>query len=341
MIKLRNSLYVMNDAYIHKQNDTILMEITDKQGNKSKEQLPIHGIAHLHLFGHCTVSPYFMQMCAENNTTISYYNPQGKFLARCVGKTSGNVLLRQAQYKAAEENPLAIAQHLITAKVRSSRAMLQRHQRNHGKHSDLTDVIDRMAQIVEAIPAQNDLEKLRGLEGEAASHYFRVFNHLLTRKTSELQLNGRTRRPPKDPINAMLSFLYSVLGNEIAGALEGVGLDPQVGFLHRPRPGRNSLALDLLEEFRSYIVDRVVINLVNLQQVKANDFEIDTMGGVLLKDDTRKVLLKAYKSRKMEEITHPVLEEKVQIGLLPHCQAMLLARHLRGDMQHYVPFFTR
>lgn len=331
----------MNNAYIHKQNETVLMEITDDQGNKTKKKLPLHGIAHLHLFGYCTVSPYFMQMCAENNTTISYYSPQGQFLARCVGRTSGNVLLRQAQYQQAEQNPLTISQHLITAKIRSSRAMLQRHQRNHGKLNELTDVIDRMAQIIEAIPAQNDLDKLRGLEGEAASHYFRVFNHLLTRKKPELQLNGRTRRPPKDPINAMLSFLYAVLGNEIAGALEGVGLDPQVGFLHRPRPGRNSLAQDVLEEFRAYIVDRIVINLVNLQQVKPSDFEVDTVGGVLLKDDTRKTLLAAYNARKLEQITHPVLEEKVSIGLLPHCQAMLLARHLRGDMQHYVPFFTR
>ena len=341
MIKLRNSLYVMNNAYIHKQNETVLMEMTDEAGNKTKTKLPMHGIAHLHLFGYCTVSPYFMQMCAENNTTISYYTPNGKFLARCVGKSSGNVLLRQAQYKQAEHTPLTIAQHLITAKIRTSRAILQRHQRNHGKHSEVTKVIDRMAQIIEAIPAQNELEKLRGLEGEAASHYFGVFNHLLTRQTSELQLNRRTRRPPKDPINAMLSFLYSVLGNEIAGALEGVGLDPQVGFLHRARPGRHSLALDLLEEFRGYIVDRTVINLVNLQQVKAKDFTTDTVGGVVLKDETRKVLLKAYNARKLEEIVHPVLDEKIQIGLLPHCQAMLLARHLRGDMQHYVPFFTR
>ncbi len=342
MKKLQNSLYITRDgAYLHKERETLLVEQRIDGKTEKLMQLPIHSINNILCFGNVMVSPQLMGFCGETGTLLSFFNPYGRFLARVVGKQQGNVLLRRAQYRLADQAPETIARNVVAAKVQSSRAVLHRYLRNHGQRDEVANAKDRLKQIIEQIRVLKDIDVIRGLEGEAASHYFGVFNHLITNNQSGFEFNSRTRRPPKDPVNAMLSFLYSILGQEVSGALQGVGLDPQVGFLHKERPGRDSLAQDLLEEFRAYMVDRLVLSLINRQQVGVTDFVTDAVGGVTMKDGTRKQILQAWQTRKQEEITHPFLKEKVQMGLLPHIQSMLLARHIRGDLAHYPPFLAR
>lgn len=342
MKKLQNSLYITRDgAYLHKERETLLIEQRIDGKKEKLMQLPIHGINNICCFGNVMVSPQLMGFCGESGTELSFFNPYGRFLARVVGKQQGNVLLRRAQYRMADNNSAAIARNIVVAKVQSSRAVLHRYLRNHGDNIEVSKGKSRLKQIIEELKVINDLERIRGMEGEAASVYFGVFNELITQDRNGFEFNTRTRRPPKDPVNAMLSFLYAILGQEVSGALQGVGLDPQVGFLHKERPGRDSLAQDLLEEFRAYLVDRLVLNLINRQQVNVKDFTSDIVGGVTMKDDTRKVLLQAWQSKKQEEIQHPFLKEKVKLGLLPHIQAMLLARHIRGDLAYYPPFLAR
>lgn len=340
MKKLQNCLYITKDgAYLHKELETLVIE-QRVEGKKLKlMQVPIHSIGHIFCFGNIMVSPQVMGFCGEKGTGLSFFNMFGRFQARVVGQQSGNVLLRRAQYNASDKKSAQVAKALIVAKLRSSRSLLMRHIRNHGETPELIKVTSRIKQIIDELKVQDNLDKIRGFEGEAASHYFSVFNCMITNKDTKFNLNGRTRRPPKDPVNAMLSFLYSVLGNEVSGALQGVGLDPQVGFLHKERPGRDSLAQDILEEFRAYIVDRLVLTLINRQQINVKDFQVDALGGVIMKDATRKLLLQAYQAKKQEVITHRFLNEKIEIGLLPHVQAMLLARFVRGDLAQYPPFY--
>jgi CRISPR-associated protein Cas1 len=341
MKRLQNCLYITKDgAYLHKELETLVIEQRIKGIKHKLMQVPIHSIGHIFCFGNIMVSPQVMGFCGENGTGLSFFNMFGRFQARVVGKQSGNVLLRRAQYRASDEQSVMIARSIIAAKLRSSRSLLMRHTRNHTESVQLSKVTIRIKQIIAELEVQTDLDRIRGFEGEAAGHYFSVFNELIISNTNGFIFNGRTRRPPKDPFNAMLSFLYSVLGNEISGALQGVGLDPQVGFLHQERPGRDSLALDLLEEFRAYIVDRLVLTLINRQQVKMTDFTVDALGGVIMKDATRKLLIQAYQSKKQEVITHKFLNEKIEIGLLPHVQAMLLARYIRGDLAQYPPYYS-
>ncbi len=264
----------------------------------------------------------------------------GRFQARVVGKQTGNVLLRRAQFRCADNGENHIARNIVVAKVQSSRVVLQRHLRTYGANANISAAVGRLRQIVAELKHQNDHARILGFEGEAAHHYFGVFDQLITAPTGFV-FEARSRRPPKDPVNAMLSFMYSLLSKEISGALQGVGLDPQVGFLHEERPGRDSLALDLLEEFRASIVDRLVLTLINRQQVKVGDFSTDMLGGVTMKEDARKLLLQSWQARKQEEIIHPFLGEKVPVGLLPHIQSLLLAQHLRGDLAEYPPYVHR
>ncbi len=342
MKKLQNSLYITREgAYLHKERETLLVEQRVDGGREKLMQLPIHSINNIFCFGNILVSPQLMGFCGETGTHLSFFNPHGRFLARVVGKQHGNVLLRRAQYRIADQAPEGIAKNIVAAKLQASRAVLHRHLRNHGEQPEVLAAKQRIRQNIELVRGTTNLEKIRGLEGDAASQYFGVFNHLITANNRGFSFDNRSRRPPKDPVNAMLSFLYAILGQEVSGALQGVGLDPQVGFLHKERPGRDSLAQDLLEEFRAYLVDRLVLNLINRQQVSESDFVVDAVGGVRMKDDTRRTLLQAWQTKKQEEITHPFLKEKVQLGLLPHIQAMLLARHLRGDLAHYPPLLVR
>lgn len=338
MKKLLNSLYITRqESYLHKERETIVV----KHGGDKLGQFPALTVSNILCFGQVSVSPFLMGFCAEQGVGLAFYTEYGRFLARVHGKQSGNVLLRRAQYRWADdpERSLSIARLVIAAKIANSRSVLLREIRNHGANSLLTDAADRLAVSLRRCRDSKTVDEARGVEGDAASCYFSVFNELL--RGSGFAFSGRVRRPTTDPVNALLSFAYSLITHECASALAGVGLDPYVGFLHRDRPGRSSLALDLLEEFRASWADRFVLTLINRRQVQLNDFVTEASGAVRLTDSARKSLLVDYQERKQVEVMHPYLQEQVPIGMLPHCQAMLLARHIRGDMEHYTPYLLR
>jgi CRISPR-associated protein Cas1 len=340
MKKHLNTLYITSsDAYVRKEHDTFVVEIN----NEKVYQAPIHSIENIVCFGFKALSPALMEFCAEQNVGISYLSENGKFLARVTGSQHGNVLLRKQQYKISdnEELSLAIARPIVAAKVFNYRALLLRHQRNHPEHSteSLSSAINGLAVRMRNIEKAPSLDVLRGYEGECATMYFGVLSQLIVAQEDDFQFVHRTKRPPLDPANAVLSFLYAILTNDVRSAVETVGLDPQVGFLHQLRSGRPSLALDLVEEFRAYLGDRIMLNLINLKQITKDDFEVRESGEVRIKDNARKVILSAYQKRKQEEIVHPLLDEKVTIGLLPHIQAQLMARYIRGDIPEYPPFY--
>jgi len=339
MKKLQNSLYITKQgAYLHKERETLVIEVEKEK----VMQVPIHAIQAIYCFGNVMVSPFLMGFCGENGVHLAFFTEYGRFLGRLQGKQSGNILLRQAQYKVAEMQPEPIARNIIAAKISNSRAVLYRRLRNHGDNEAVEQAIKQLHSSLRRLERMESLDQIRGIEGEAAATYFGVFNQLIQPSVqADFQFNGCNRRPPRDPINALLSFLYSVVGNDISAALQGVGLDPQMGFLHQSRPGRDSLAQDVLEEFRAWWVDRLVLSLINRKQLKAKDFIIEASGAITLKDDARKVVLVALQNRKQETIKHPFLNEDVPIGLLPHVQALLLARHLRGDLAEYPPFVPR
>lgn len=335
MKKLQNTLYITKDgAYLHKERETLVIE----HSKKKLLQLPVHSVGNIFCFGNIMISPQLMGFCGERGVGLAFFNPYGKYLARIEGKQSGNVLLRRQQYALVDEQSVGIARNIVAAKLQSSKAVLQRFNRNHGPVDEVSAQVKGIAHIIDTLAQQQDIEKIRGLEGDGARRYFSVFGRMITIEDSGFEFNGRNRRPPKDAVNAMLSFLYSVYGQDCSAALQGVGLDPQVGFLHQERPGRDSLAQDLLEEFRAYVIDRMVLTLINRRQVKADGFVKEVSGAVKMTDDTRKVLLASLQDKKQEKILHPFLNEEVEIGLLPHVQAMLLARHIRGDLAHYPPF---
>jgi CRISPR-associated protein Cas1 len=290
------------------------------------------------------VSPFLIQRCAENGITLTLLDRNGKFMARVEGAVSGNVLLRKSQYSLTKEHALELAKPIVAAKIRNSRQILLRGARETSAEDaeNLSKMADRLLALLRGIPAASDMDILRGIEGESARSYFSVFSELVKPQYREyFFLNGRNRRPPLDRMNAMLSFLYTLLTHDCRSALESVGLDPQCGFLHVLRPGRPSLALDLLEEFRAYLADRLALTLINRGQIKEKDFDMRPGGAVQMSDDARKTLLVAYQERKQEEIIHPLSEQTIPLGLLPHMQAALLARTLRGDMPEYVPFLAR
>jgi CRISP-associated protein Cas1 len=336
--KLLNTLYLTRpDCYLRKERETVVV----MQGDDKLGQFPMLALQNILCFGQVGVSPAFMSACVDAGIALSFYSEFGKFQAQVVGMPKGNVLLRRTQYRWAdnEEKALSISRLMIAAKVANCRAVLMREQRNHGPHGAIADASKSMAIVLEDIRRARSTEQLMGLEGEAASLYFSVFSFLL--RVPDFEFSGRFRRPPTDPVNALLSFAYVLLASECSSALAGVGLDPYVGFLHKDRPGRKSLALDLMEELRAALADRFVLTLVNRGQVRANDFHHEATGAVRLKDDARKLFLTAYQERKRESLKHPFLEETVELGLLPHVQALLLARHLRGDMEYYPPFAIR
>ena len=341
MRKLQNTLYITTQgSYLHKERETLVIEQTVEQERKKVAQLPVHAIGHIFCFGNVLVSPFLMGFCGENNVNLAFFTENGRFLGRLQGRQSGNVLLRRTQYRLSESKPVPIARHIIAAKIQSAKRVLQRRQRNHGEHSEVQTAIGALNFSLQQLQRAHTLDLIRGIEGDAAARYFGVFQHLLTEK-SGFTFSGRNRRPPRDPVNALLSFLYSVLGKDISGALQSVGLDPQVGFLHADRPGRDSLAQDLLEEFRAWWVDRMTLSLINRGQIRLQDFSTEAGGAVNIKPEARKLLFQTLQAKKQEKIVHPYLQEEVEIGLLPHIQAMLLARHLRGDLAEYPPFLMR
>lgn len=338
MKKLLNTLYINKQgSYVHKERETIVI----KEGDSKLGQFPALNIANIFCFGQVSVSPFLLGYCAEQGIGLVFFTEYGRFLARLQGRGSGNVLLRREQYRWAdnEEKSLPVARLIVAAKIANTRAILQRELRNHGSNAALEDAAKRLAFSAQRTRRAASTAELMGIEGEAANVYFSVFVQLL--RGASFPFVARVRRPPTDPVNAMLSFAYALLTQECASALAGVGLDPYVGFLHRDRPGRVSLALDLVEEFRSSWADRLVLTLLNRKQFGHKDFVTEASGAIRLTDDSRKAFLVAYQERKQVEITHPYLQEKIPLGLLPHCQALLLARHLRGDMQHYPPYLVK
>lgn len=342
MKKHLNTLYITSDdAFVHKERETFVVEV-----NGAKVfQAPIHSIENIVCFGFKALTPQIMAFCAENNVGISYLTQNGKFLARVYGAQKGNVLLRKAQYAISDNEfeSLKIAKPVIAAKVSNYRHLLLRHQRNHPENcpEEVTISAETMGRRLTNVQQVESLEELRGYEGECATLYFNVLSSLITSQKEDFDFNQRSKRPPLDPANALLSFLYVILANDVRSALETVGLDPQVGFLHQLRSGRPSLALDVMEELRAYLGDRIMLNLINLKQVSKKDFEIRESGEVRMSDSARKELLNAYQKRKQEEITHPFLGEKMTIGLVPHVQAQLLARYIRGDIESYPPFYLK
>lgn len=341
MKKLLNTLYVTTqDAYLRKEGETVVVE-------KEKQvllRLPIHTLQGLVTFGNVMTSPYLLNLCAERGVSVSFMSETGKFLARVTGPVSGNVLLRLSQMRAYEDKSKKgdIARSFVIGKLMNARSVLLRRMRDHGETADIAESSAKMLDVLRRVrDSAPDAERLRGLEGEAGAVYFGVFNELLVAGKVTFSIASRNRRPPLDPMNALLSYLYTLLAHDCRGALESVGLDPQIGFLHEVRAGRPSLALDLMEEFRACLADRVALSLVNLRQLGARDFTMSESGAVSISADARKSVLMAWQKKKQETIMHPFLEEKVPIGLLPHLQALLLARHLRGDLDAYPPFILK
>lgn len=343
MKKYLNTLYVTTpNAYLFKEGESVAVKVDDE----TKVRFPVHNLDGIVCFGAITMSPFLMAHCSENSVTVSFLTEYGKFLARVHGAVAGNVLLRREQYRRADEleSQSVIARSFLVGKLVNARAVVRRALRDHSEKvsvPDLERAESRLSQYAKKMEFYHDMNELRGIEGEAAASYFDIFNHLITAQKDFFVMNGRNRRPPLDPVNALLSFVYTLLVHDCRSALEGVGLDPYVGYLHVDRPGRPSLALDLMEEFRPFLADRLVLSLINRCQINEKSFTISGNGAVLLKDDDRKELLTAWQKRKQEEITHPYINEKVQVGLLPHIQAKLLSRHLRGDLDAYPPFIWK
>ena len=343
MKRLLNTLYITNpEAYLAREGETILVRV----GEEILLRIPILNVEAVVCFGYLGVSPALMRLCVENNVSISFLSGSGRFMARVTGPVKGNVLLRRAQFEASlgDEASAELARNLILGKLLNAREVLRRGIRDHEDKIDsdaVRSVSEGIARTCRSLEKCSTTDSVRGAEGEATERYFSVLGSLILAQKEDFFLRGRSRRPPLDRFNALLSFLYSLVYANTTAALETVGLDPAVGFLHRFRSGRNSLALDLMEELRPYLADRLALTLVNRLQVQAKDFLLKETGAVLLTDDGRKKVLDAYQQRKRERITHPFLNEKIEVGLIPHVQAMLLARRLRGDLDAYPPFLSQ
>ncbi|MEN8613802.1 type I-C CRISPR-associated endonuclease Cas1c [Dehalogenimonas sp. THU2] len=340
MKKLLNTLYVMTSgSYLSRQGETVVV----RQDDEIKLQLPIHTLSAIMCFGQVSASAPLLGFCAARKVTVSFFSMSGRFMARMVGPVSGNVLLRKAQYRRADDQAFTadIARSFILAKIANCRTVLLRASRERIGDTVLAGAADDLKTHLLNLSEPIALDRIRGKEGDAARTYFSVFDRLITSQKEAFVFHERSRRPPLDNINALLSFVYTLLAHDVASALEGVGLDPAVGFLHRDRPGRPGLALDIMEELRPFTADRLVLSLINLRQIKAEGFEKTASGAVQMNDATRKIVLTEYQKKKQEEIRHPFLNEKVVVGLLPHIQAMLLARYLRGDLDGYPAFIFR
>ncbi len=343
MKKHLNTLFVTTQgAYLAKEGETVAVKVD----GAVRLRLPVHTLGGIVCFGQVSCSPFLMGFCAERDVAISFLTENGRFLARVQGPVSGNVLLRREQYRRADdsEGSVAIARSVLIGKLGNCRTVLQRALRDHSDKLDADEVrkaSDRISSILMQLQSDFSLNELRGFEGEAAHVYFGVFNHLILSQKEDFSFRERNRRPPLDYVNCLLSFLYTLVMHDVRSALESVGLDSAVGFLHRDRPGRPGLALDLMEEFRPFLADRLVLSLINLCQVQKKGFLKAETGAVLMNEDTRKTVLVAYQKRKQDVIMHPFVGEKTPIGLLFHTQALLLARFLRGDLDGYPAFLWK
>lgn len=343
MKKLLNTLFVISeDAYLSLEGENVVL----LKGEEKAGRFPLHTLEAIYCFSYKGASPALMGKCAQMSIGLAFFTPRGRFLARTVGESSGNVLLRKEQYRHSDDprRSCQAARQFILGKVYNSRWVLERALRDHALRIN-QDRVERASQTLRSalldIAECTSLERLRGLEGETAACYFGVLDELVLQNKETFTLSGRSRRPPLDPFNALLSFAYALLGNQCASALEGVGLDSYVGFLHRDRAGRASLSLDLMEELRPLLADRLALTLVNNRLIRPEHFEKRENGAVYLSDEGRKTVLTAWQERKKEDLTHPFLEEKLPWGLVPHAQALLLARYLRGDVDSYPPFLWK
>jgi len=343
MRPLLNTLFVTTDgSYLKKEGECVVVLL----GKEVKIRMPIHNIAGIICMARCHCSPALMGLCGKKGVAISFLTSTGQFLARLQGPVSGNVLLRTKQYRTGEDvdKSVEIARSMVMAKICNSRTSLQRACRDHfSDHvpKELRHAIDHMDIYLQNAKKESDLERLRGIEGYASRLYFQAFNHLIVSQKESFIFTSRNRRPPLDRVNALLSFAYTLLLHDVTSALESVGLDPAVGFLHRLRPGRPSLALDLMEEFRPSVADRLVLSLINLKQIAATEFEQVASGGIWLKGEGRKKVIIAYQKRKQDELTHPFLSEKIPLGMFFFAQSLLLARFLRGDLDGYPAVFWK
>ena len=343
MRKMLNTLFVTSeDSYLALENENVVVI----NGENKLGQFPLSILEGIVCFSYKGASPALMGACAGRGIQLCFMTPRGRFLARVCGEDRGNVLLRKQQYRISDSpaESCLIARNMILGKVFNARWVLERTLRDHGMRVDteaLRKVSTQLAQQLPAIETAVDLDTLRGLEGEASARYFSGFNQLILNQKDDFSFEGRNRHPPRDNVNAMLSFAYTLLANDCGAALESVGLDSYVGFMHRDKPGRASLALDLMEELRAPLADRLVLTLINNRMVQKNHFRRQADGVVLLNDDGRKLFLNAWQERKRDAITHPYLQEKVYWGLVPYVQALLLARYLRGDLDGYPTFFWK
>ena len=332
----------MPDSYLACDGENVLIKVNDEV----KFRVPVHNLEGIICFGFAGASPKLMYLCSERGVALSFLTAYGKFMGRVTGNISGNVLLRRTQYRWSDDvdTSTRLSRRFIAAKIINSRAVLHRVLRDHSEVVDnesLQTALQWLANMPNRLERANNGDEIRGVEGEAARIYFSNFNQLILNQKDDFHMEDRNRRPPTDYINALLSFLYTLLTHEVVAALESVGLDPQVGFLHRERPGRPSLALDIMEELRPHFADRLAVTLINRNQISAKGFIKKENGAVVMDDDTRKEVLTAWQKRKQEEIIHPYLEKKIPLGLVPYVQAMLLARHMRGDLEDYPPFFWK
>lgn len=343
MRRLLNTLFVLSEnAYLSLDGENVVVS----QDRQETARFALHTLESILCFSYAGASPALMGGCAERGVSLAFFTPRGRFLARAAGGTCGNVLLRQQQYRAADD-PFASCRHargFLLGKVYNARWVLERATRDHPQRVPVERLKTLSGQLAAALPRIQDAmtaEELRGIEGEAAQRTFDGFDSLILQQRETFAFSGRSRRPPLDPINALLSFAYTLLAHDCAAALEGAGLDPYVGFLHRPRPGRTSLALDLMEELRPVCADRFVLSCINQKQLTAKHCQRQESGAVLLTDEGRRAFLTAWQQRKQQTIQHPFLGEKIPWGLVPHVQALLLARTLRGDLDNYPPFFWK
>lgn len=341
MKTLANVLYITTpETYLSLDGENIVI----KKDEHISTRLPLHNLENIVCFNWQGASPALMGACAERGIGLAFLSPNGRFLGRVSGKIRGNVLLRKKQYRVSEEETecVPIAASFVIGKIYNSRKVIERALRDHAMLVDkvsLTKASSFLKEILGALVSCERISELMAFEGSAAKIYFGVFDQLILQQKDAFQFVERSRRPPLDNMNSLLSFLYTLLTNEVMSALEAVGLDPYVGFLHTDRPGRPSLALDMMEELRPVFADRLALSLVNRRQVSAKGFAKKESGGILMDDETRKTVITAWQERKKEEIEHPYIKERIPFGLIPHVQALLLARHLRGDLDAYPPFF--
>lgn len=340
MRKLLNTLYVTTpDAYLSKDGLNIVVSVNQKEIFR----IPAINIEGIVTFGYMGASPGVMKLCSDNGISLTFLSPYGRFISRVQGTTKGNVLLRKKQYQLSDDEywSLHLSQLMIGGKIQNYRNILRRYIRDYGENEEIRKAVKELEFAKHNVLSSKDKTTLIGFEGMASNAYFSVLPILILNQKNDFQFYGRNRRPPKDPVNAMLSFAYTLIANDISAALETVGLDPYVGFLHTLRPGRTSLSLDIMEEFRAYLGDRFVLSLINKRQITIKDFLFQGDNGVVMTDKGRKIFISAWQARKRESIIHPYLNEKIEIGLLPYIQAMLLSRFIRKDIDDYPVFLIK